>query len=208
VCRLSGSDRRSLASAVQSGTQRVICGSKAAPTVRFSGLRITTQDWPRTSPCLLSDLRCTHIGAGVRACMRLGMRLLRSICARWAESLRAPRVMGEEHEPHLTAPEVGPSIESGSGEGRFGAGPVRRKAEKLASAHDGSSGSERSVIFGLNDCRDAASTTVERECRPWVLPQLELCRRCTAVPRSFEHLITMRGWVLRFDHERCVGQGT
>jgi hypothetical protein len=25
------------------------------PTCRFSGLRITMQDWPRRSPCLLND---------------------------------------------------------------------------------------------------------------------------------------------------------
>jgi hypothetical protein len=42
---------------------------------RFSGLRITVQDWPRRSACLLSGLRYTPIDARVRGCMRLRMRL-------------------------------------------------------------------------------------------------------------------------------------
>jgi hypothetical protein len=33
------------------------------------------QGWPQWSLCLLSDLLCTPIHAGVRGCMRLGMRL-------------------------------------------------------------------------------------------------------------------------------------
>jgi hypothetical protein len=33
------------------------------------------QDRPRRSLWLLSDRRCTPIDAGVRGCMRLGMRL-------------------------------------------------------------------------------------------------------------------------------------
>jgi hypothetical protein len=60
----------------------VLRGGVEPPTFRFSGLGITMQEWPWTSPCLLSDLRCTHMDAGVRACMRLEMRLLRSIRAR------------------------------------------------------------------------------------------------------------------------------
>ncbi len=35
------------------------------PTFRFSGLRITVQDWPQRSPGLLSDLRYTLIDVGV-----------------------------------------------------------------------------------------------------------------------------------------------
>ena len=46
-------------------------------TFRFSGLRITVQDWPQWSICLLSELGYTPIDAGVRGCMRLGMRLKR-----------------------------------------------------------------------------------------------------------------------------------
>jgi hypothetical protein len=48
------------------------------------------QDWLRRSPCLLSDLGCTAIDAGVPGCMRLGMRLSRS-----GDTERAP-VMGEQ----------------------------------------------------------------------------------------------------------------
>jgi hypothetical protein len=46
-------------------------------TFRFSGLRISVQDWPRRSIRLLSDLGCTPIDADVRRCMRLRMRLSR-----------------------------------------------------------------------------------------------------------------------------------
>jgi hypothetical protein len=34
----------------------VVRGGVEPPTFRFSGLRITIQDWPRRSPCLLSEL--------------------------------------------------------------------------------------------------------------------------------------------------------
>jgi hypothetical protein len=53
----------------------VVRGGVEPPTFRFSGLRITVQDRPRKSNCLLSDLRYTPIDAGVRRCMRLRMRL-------------------------------------------------------------------------------------------------------------------------------------
>ena len=53
----------------------VVRGGVEPPTFRFSGLRITVQDWPWRSICLLSDLRYTPKDAGVRRCMRLGMRL-------------------------------------------------------------------------------------------------------------------------------------
>src|SRR5215475_11186808 len=51
-------------------------------TIRFSRLRITVQDQPGTSGRLLSDLRYTLMDADVRRCVRLGMRLPRSICLR------------------------------------------------------------------------------------------------------------------------------
>ena len=41
------------------------------PTFRFSGLRITIQDGPWRSMCLLGELRCTPTDAGVPECMRL-----------------------------------------------------------------------------------------------------------------------------------------
>jgi hypothetical protein len=53
--------------------------ARLGPALPLSGLRITMQDWLRWPPCLLSVLRCTSIDAGVRGCMRLGMRLPRSI---------------------------------------------------------------------------------------------------------------------------------
>lgn len=51
------------------------------PSIRLSGLRITVQDRPRWSRCLLRDLRYTQMDAGVRRYMRLGMRLLQSAAA-------------------------------------------------------------------------------------------------------------------------------
>jgi hypothetical protein len=53
----------------------VVRGGVEPPTFRFSGLRITVQDWPRRSTWLLSDPRYTLMDAGVRRCMRLEMRL-------------------------------------------------------------------------------------------------------------------------------------
>jgi hypothetical protein len=53
----------------------VVRGRVELPTFRFSGLRITVQDRLGTSGCLLSDLRHRPMDAGVRRCMRLGMRL-------------------------------------------------------------------------------------------------------------------------------------
>ncbi len=49
--------------------------SDNALTFRFSGLRITVQDWPWRSACLLDDVRWTPVDTGARGCMRLGMRL-------------------------------------------------------------------------------------------------------------------------------------
>ena len=51
------------------------------PIFRFSGARITVQDRPRSSTCLFSGPRCTPIDTDERGCMRLGMRLPRSIHA-------------------------------------------------------------------------------------------------------------------------------
>src|SRR5215470_12616958 len=62
---------RGLVDALRSGGQ----GRVEPPTFRFSGARITVQDWPRQSPCLLSDQPCTSMDPAVRGCMRLGMRL-------------------------------------------------------------------------------------------------------------------------------------
>jgi hypothetical protein len=53
----------------------VVRGGVEPPTFRFSGLRITVQDRPQRSVWLLSDLRYTPMDAGVRGCMKLGMRL-------------------------------------------------------------------------------------------------------------------------------------
>jgi hypothetical protein len=53
----------------------VVRGGVEPPTFRFSGLRITVQDRPGRSLDLLSGLRNTPMDAGVRGCMRLGMRL-------------------------------------------------------------------------------------------------------------------------------------
>jgi hypothetical protein len=40
---------------------------------------MTVQDWPRWSICLLCGLKYMRIDAGVRGCMRLGMRLLADV---------------------------------------------------------------------------------------------------------------------------------
>ena len=53
----------------QSASELVVRGGVEPPTFRFSGLRITVQDWPRMSLRLLSDLRCTPINAGALACI-------------------------------------------------------------------------------------------------------------------------------------------
>jgi hypothetical protein len=58
---LTGSSTRSTA-----WSEVVVRGRIEPPTFRFSGLRITVQDWPRWSPCLLSDPRCTPMDAGAR----------------------------------------------------------------------------------------------------------------------------------------------
>ena len=57
----------------------VVRGGVEPPTFRFSGLRIAVRDRPLRSMCLLSELWCTPIDAGVRRCMRLQMRLDGSI---------------------------------------------------------------------------------------------------------------------------------
>jgi hypothetical protein len=66
-------------SAGQRSENVVVRGRIELPTFRFSGLRITVQDEPQRSLCLLGDLRYTHMDADVRGCMRLGMRLLRPV---------------------------------------------------------------------------------------------------------------------------------
>src|SRR5689334_1234495 len=53
----------------------VVRGGVEPPTFRFSGLRITVQDRPQRSACLLSRPRYTPMDAGVRGCTRLEMRL-------------------------------------------------------------------------------------------------------------------------------------
>jgi hypothetical protein len=53
----------------------VVRGRIELPTFRFSGLRMTVQDRPGRSCCLLSDVWCTPMDAGARGCMRLEMRL-------------------------------------------------------------------------------------------------------------------------------------
>jgi hypothetical protein len=71
-----------LVRALETSPEVVVRGGVEPPTFRFSGLRIIVWGWLRRSPCLLSDLACTPIDAGVRGCMRLEMRLSRR-SARW-----------------------------------------------------------------------------------------------------------------------------
>ena len=60
-------------------SELVVRGGVEPPTFRFSGLRVTVQDRPRRSLWLLRDVGYTLMDAGVRECMRLQMRLSRSV---------------------------------------------------------------------------------------------------------------------------------
>src|SRR5215472_1230798 len=83
--RHSWSERQVITARVKtSGTHQSVSGTGLVPDVsgvRFSGLRIAVQDCSRRSTGLLSGPWHTSMNAGVRGCMRLGMRLLRA--ARW-----------------------------------------------------------------------------------------------------------------------------
>jgi hypothetical protein len=65
----------------------VVRGGVEPPTFRFSGLRITVQDWPWWSTCLLSDRRYTPMDADTRRCTRLQMRLSPDLSRSRAQAL-------------------------------------------------------------------------------------------------------------------------